>query len=150
MSFDINGEKLSLASFGIKTLGYFDSAENERGVYHIDGDPDDAKTSGNADKLKSAIASDPDKFISFFSKLTDNVYQQLNKKMSSSSLSSAYTVYNDKYMKKQYDSYSSKISDWEDRLDAIREKYERQFASMETALSQLQSQSSYFSSMLGY
>ena len=148
-SFEVDGEKLSLSSFGIKTLGYFNAGENERGLYHIDGDPDDSLVSGNTDKLKEAIASDPDKFISFFSQLTDNLYSQLNGKMKTSSLSSAYTVYNDKYMKQQYERYDDKISDWEDKVDAIREKYEQQFASMETALSQLQSQSSYFSSMLG-
>ena len=78
------------------------------------------------------------------------MYTELNKKMSTSSLSSAYTVYNDKYMKKQYEEYDDTISEWEDKVDAIREKYEKQFAAMETALSQLQSQSSYLSSMLGY
>lgn len=149
-SFEINGETLNLSSFGIKTAGYFEVDSNERNLYHIDGDADDKLVSGNADKLKIAIANDPDKFVEFFSKLTENVYAQLNKKMSSSSLSSAYTVYNDKYMKQQYERYDDKISDWEDRVDAIREKYEKQFAAMETALSQLQSQSSYFSSMLGY
>ncbi len=149
-SFNIDGENLSLASFGIKTLGYFNAEENERGLYHIDGDPDDTTVSGNADKLKEAIANDPDKFISFFSKLTDNVYTQLNGKMRSSSLSSAYTVYNDKYMKKQYEDYEDDINEWEEKVDAIREKYEKQFAAMEKALSTLQSQSSYFSSMLGY
>ena len=149
-SFNVDGENLSLASFGIKTLGYFNAEENERGLYHIDGDADDAQVSGNADKLKEAIANDPDKFISFFSLLTENMYTQLNGKMRSSSLSSAYTVYNDKYMKKQYEDYEDDISDWEDKIDAMREKYEKQFASMETALSRLQSQSSYFSSMLGY
>ncbi len=149
-SFEVDGESLTLASFGIKTLGYFDAAENERGLYHIDGDPDDSAVSGNTDKLKAAIASDPDKFISFFSQLTENLYTQLNKKMSTSTLSSAYTVYNDKYMKQQYEDYDDTISEWEDKLDAIREKYEQQFAAMETALSELQSQSSYLSSMLGY
>ncbi len=148
-SFDVNGEKLSLSSFGIKTLGYFNAGDNEKGLYHIDGDADDSAVSGNTDKLKAAIASDPERFVSFFSQLTQNVYMELNRKMSSSTLSSAYTVYNDKYMKQQYDRYDDKISDWEDKVDAIREKYEKQFASMETALSQLQSNSSYLSSMLG-
>jgi len=149
-SFEVNGETLNLASFGIKSAGYFEVDSNERNLYHIDGDADDKLVSGNADKLKTAIANDPDRFVEFFSKLTDNLYTQLNKKMSSSSLSSAYTVYNDKYMKQQYERYDDKISDWEDKVDAIREKYEKQFAAMETALSSLQSQSSYFSQMLGY
>ena len=46
---EINGKKYSLASFGIKTQGYFDSGKNEKGVYHIDGDPDDTVSAGNDD-----------------------------------------------------------------------------------------------------
>lgn len=148
-SYEVDGEKLNLASFGIKTLSYFQAADNEKGLYHIDGDADDSATSGNEDKLKAAIASEPEKFVKFFTQLTGSVYEQLNKKMSTSTLSSAYTIYNDKLMKKQYDDYSDTISEWEDKLDSIREKYEKQFAAMESALSQLQSKSSYFSSMLG-
>ena len=40
-SFIINGKSYALSSFGISTLGYFASGENEKGVYHIDGDKDD-------------------------------------------------------------------------------------------------------------
>lgn len=149
-TFEVDGESLSLSSFGVKTLSYFSAADNEKGSYHIDGDADDTAVSGNADKLKSAIASDPDKVINFFSQLTNNLYIQLNKKMGTSTYSSAYKVYNDKTMKKQYEDYEDKIDEWEKKVDAMREKYEKQFAAMETALSKLQSQSSYFSSMLGY
>ena len=149
-SFEVDGETLNLSSFGVKTLSYFTAADNEKGAYHIDGNPDDSAVSGNTDKLKAAIASDPDKVINFFSQLTNNLYTQLNKKMGTSTYSSAYKVYNDKTMKQQYEEYEDEIDEWEDKVDAMREKYEKQFAAMETALSKLQSQSSYFSSMLGY
>ena len=149
-SFEVDGETLNLSSFGVKTLSYFTAADNEKGAYHIDGNPDDSAVSGNTDKLKAAIASDPDKVINFFSQLTNNLYTQLNKKMGTYTYSSAYKVYNDKTMKQQYEEYEDEIDEWEDKVDAMREKYEKQFAAMETALSKLQSQSSYFSSMLGY
>ena len=68
-SFIINGKSYALSSFGISTLGYFASGENEKGVYHIDGDKDDTTTSGNEDKLRAAIASDPETVVSFFSQL---------------------------------------------------------------------------------
>lgn len=55
----INGKQMFLANFGINTLGYFNAEENERHVYHINGDKDDANTSGKEDALKSMIASDP-------------------------------------------------------------------------------------------
>ena len=148
-SFEINGKKYSLATFGIKTQGYFDAADNEKGVYHIDGDKDDDVSSGNDDKLRAAIASDPDTVVSFFSQLATSVYNDLSKKMASSSVSSAYTLYNDKQMTKEYTSYTSKISDKEDEITKWEDYYYKKFSSMESALAKLnQTQSSlagYFS-----
>lgn len=147
--FEVDGETLTLSSFGIKTLGYFVAGQNEKGMYHIDGDKDDEAVSGNEDKLRAAIANDPEKFVSFFSQLASNLYTKLNSKMSSSSLSSAYTVYNDKYMTKQYTQYKSELSDWEKKIEKMREKYEKQFSAMEKALSTLNDQQSQLSSLLG-
>lgn len=148
-SFDVNGKNYNLSSFGIKTLGYFTAGENEKGAYHIDGDPDDTAVSGSADKFKAAIASDPDTFVNFFSQLSSNMYSKLNTKMASSSLSSAYTIYNDKYMTSQYKSYTTSLSKWDDKIEAIREKYEKQFSAMESAMSTLNSQQANLASMLG-
>ena len=148
-SFEINGKKYSLATFGIKTLGYFDAADNEKGVFHIDGDKDDDASSGNDDKLRAAIASDPEAVVSFFSQLATSVYNDLSKKMASSSVSSAYTLYNDKQMTKEYTSYTTKISDKEDEITKWEDYYYKKFSSMESALAKLnQTQSSlagYFS-----
>lgn len=147
--FVVNGKTYSLSSFGIKTLGYFQAAENEKGAYHIDGDADDSAVSGKTDKLRSAIANDPETFVSFFSQLTSNLYSKLNSKMASSSLSSAYTVYNDKSMTKQYGEYTKSLKNWDTKIESMREKYEKQFASMEKALSTLTNQQSQLSSLLG-
>lgn len=148
-SFTINGKSYSLSSFGIKTLNYFQAAENEKGAYHIDGDADDSAVSGNTDKLRAAIAGDPETFVSFFSQLTSNLYSKLNSKMASSTLSSAYTIYNDKSMKTQYNDYTKSLKDWDTKIEAMREKYEKQFAAMETALSTLTNQQSQLASLLG-
>lgn len=148
-TFEVGGVKMNLASFGIKTLGYFNAAENEKGAYHIDGDVDDDATSGNADKLKAMIASDPEKTIEFFQKLTTNLYDTLTDKMKGSTMSSAYTVYNDKQMKKDYDSYTKKITDMEEYLSKTEETWYKKFAKMESAMSKLQSQQANFASMLG-
>lgn len=148
-SFTVNGKSVSLATYGIKTSGYFASGENEKGVYHIDGDSDDTTTSGNEDKLRAAIASDPDEFVEFFSKLTDGLYQKLTSKMASSSLSSAYTVYNDKQMKTQYSNYTSDISKWEDKITDYEDRYYKQFSAMEKALSNLNSQTSNLTGLFG-
>ena len=148
-SFNINGKNYALSSFGIATLGYFSSGENEKGVYHIDGDKDDTSTSGNDDKLRAAIASDPETVVSFFSQLCNKVYTDLGKKMATSSVSSAYTVYNDKQMNTQYSEYNTKISDAESKLSTWEDYYYSKFSAMESALAKLNSQSSSMSGLFG-
>lgn len=148
-SYSVGGERLSLASFGIKTSGYFASGENEKGIYHIDGDSDDSTSSGNTDKLRAAIAADPDRVVEFFSKLSKDMYTELTNKMASSTLSSAYTVYNDKQMKTQYNNYTTEISEWEDKITDYEDRYYKKFAAMEKALASLNSQTSSLSGLFG-
>lgn len=148
-SFEINGKKYSLASFGIATGSYFSSDTNERGCLHIDGDPDDATTSGNEDKLMAAINEDPEAVSEFFQKLSNSMYSDLTKRMASSSVSSIYTIYNDKQMSSEYSDYKDKVSKWQEKLEYYEEFYYKKFSSMETALSKLQSSTSSLSSLLG-
>lgn len=148
-TFKIGDKNYSLSSFGIKTSNYFTSGENEKGVFHIDGDKDDEKTKGNTDKLMAAIAANPENVAEFFNKLSTKVYDTLTKKMSRSSLSSAYTIYNDKYMQTQQNNYKTQISKWEDRIKTMEDRYRKQFTAMEKALAQLNSNSSSLTSMLG-
>lgn len=148
-SFTINGKSYALSSFGIATQGYFSSGENEKGVYHIDGDSDDSVSSGNDDKLRAAIASDPETVVSFFSQLATKLYTDLGNKMATSSVSSAYTVYNDKQMTKQYSEYTTKISDAETKITTWEDYYYSKFSAMESALSKLNSQTSSMSGLFG-
>jgi flagellar hook-associated protein 2 len=148
-SYTVNGSKMTLSSLGISTLGYLNAAENENYAYHIDGDSDDDNTSGNTDKLLAAIKSDPDSVVDFMKQLTSNLYTQLGNKMKSTTLSSAYTIYNDKEMNSQYSEYSTLISDWEDKLSDKEDYYYEKFANMESALTKLQSSTSSLTSMLG-
>jgi flagellar hook-associated protein 2 len=141
-SYTINGQKYTLSSFGIATLGYLNAAENENYAYHIDGDSDDDNTSSNDDKLMAAITEDPDTVIEFMKQLTSGLYTAIGNKMKSTTLSSAYTIYNDKEMNSQYSEYSTTISKWEDKLSDKEDYYYNKFAQMESALTKLQSQSS--------
>lgn len=147
--YNINGKNYSLSSFGIKTGGYFSSGNNEKSIFHIDGDKSDSTSSGNVDKLRSAIASDPEMVMTFFNKLANDVYDELSKRMKRTSMSSAYTVYNDKAMQNEYKSYKDQISEWEDRIEKYEEKYRKQFTAMETALAKLNSSSSALAGLLG-
>lgn len=148
-SFKVGDKSYSLSSFGIATLGYFNSPENETGVYHIDGDKDDTKTSANTDKLREMIASDPDTVISFFSQLSTQLYTDLGKKMAASSTSSAYTIYNDKQMNTQYSEYNTKISEAEDKVTTWEDYYYSKFSAMESALAKMNAQSSSLSGLFG-
>lgn len=148
-TYEVNGEKLSLSSFGIKTSGYFASGENEKGMFHIDGDADDEKTASATDKLMEAISADPDKVSLFFTKLTEGLYEEMTKRTKTSSLKSYGTFYNDKAMKKDYDSYKDVIKKWEEKIENYETRYRKQFTAMEKALSNLNSQQSQLSGLLG-
>ena len=148
-SFKVGDKSYSLSSFGIATLGYFNSPENETGVYHIDGDKDDSKTSANTDKLREMISNDPDTVISFFSQLSTQLYTDLGKKMAASSTSSAYTIYNDKQMNTQYSEYNTKISAAEDKGTTWEDYYYSKFSAMESALAKMNAQSSSLSGLFG-
>lgn len=148
-SYNINGKNYSLSSFGIHTLGILNSADNEQNAFHIDGDSDDLMTSGKTDKLMAALTNDPDSVVEFMKQLTSGVYNTINKKMSSSTLSSFNVVYNDKEMAREYSDYTKTISKWEEKLQKMEDSYYRKFAAMESALATLQSQQSYFASLFG-
>lgn len=147
--YEVNGKTLYLSSFGIKTLGYFIAPENQHNAYHIDGDEDDDSVKGNEDKLMAAITADPDSVISFFQQLTQGLYDEVGKKMRASTLSSTYTVYNDKEMASEYSDYTDVIKKWEEKLQAQEDYYYQKFSQMETALAKLNSQTSSLSSLLG-
>ena len=145
-----DGKTYSLASFGIKTQGYLSAEENEGSVYHIDGDADDEISSGNTDKLLAAIQKDPEGVQEFFQQLTGNFYQQLDDKMKSSTFNhSAFTIYNDKTMQKEYDEYTKTIKKWEEKVSDMEDYYYKKFSAMETALSKLQQSTSALSGLLG-
>lgn len=144
---EINGKKYSLSSFGIHTLGYLNAAENEQNAYHIDGDEDDTNTSGNADKLMTAITEDPDMVMQFMQNVTTNLYNAIGDKMKSTTLSSAFTIYNDKQMTTQYKDYTKLIKEWETKISDKEDYYYKKFSSMESALTKLNSTQS---SLSGY
>lgn len=149
-SFTINGKEMSLSDFGIGTLGYFEAPDNEKNMYHIDGDSDDESTSGKADKLRSLISSDPSTVISFFTKLGQELYSNMsNISKSVDGYRSFGNFYDDKKMKTDYDDYNSKIAELEEKLNAYEDKWYSKFAKMESAMAKMQSNTSAVSALLG-
>lgn len=146
---DNKKNKLYLADFGIKTMNYFEAEDNKHHEYHIDGDTDDESVSAKEDKLKAAIAKDPEGIANFFSNLCNTMYTTLKDQMGSTDYSSIYKVYNDKQLKKEYEDYNTKIKKAEKELSDYEDRWYDKFSAMETALSKLQSSQNVVSSMLG-
>ena len=147
---EINGRTMYLSDFGIGTLSYFESADNEKNAYHIDGDPDDDSTSGNEDKLSAMIASNPETITAFFSKLSKNLYDKMTELSSSVEGYRSYgNFFDDKKMKADYDDYTKKIQELEEKLAAYEDKWYSKFSKMETAMAKMQSNMSAVTSLLG-
>lgn len=141
-----DGKQYSLASLGIST-----SAKNwyEGGLLHIKGDEDDAEYMDEENKLEAMLTKDPELAMEILNGLAGNLDTDLQKKMGSTSMSSALTFYNDKEMNSQLSDYSKQITAWEKKLASLEERYYKQFTAMEKAMASLNSQQNYFSSMMG-
>lgn len=140
---------ITLAYFGIETLGYFKAKDNEKNAYHINGDPDDKDVKSYEDKLKKAIATEPDTVVEFFKKLANNLYDTLEDKMAKTDYSSRYTVYNDVQMAAELKEYDSKIATEQKKLNDYIDRWYEKFSQMEVALGKLNSQQSSISSLFG-
>ncbi len=146
----VNGKSFGLANLGIKSLGYFASSKNEKNALHIDGDQDDAFSSENADKLMEMLNSDPEAVNEIIKGIASKLYNNMDEKLKgSTTLKSAYTVYNDKEMAKSYSDYTTKIKEWNEKVAKIEDSYYKKFSAMEVALGKLQNQMSAFTGMLG-
>ncbi len=141
--------KLSLSSFGISTGSYFSTKEEEREALHIDGDKDDALTSGNEDRLSAMISSDPDAVADFFSEFSKSMYSKLSDMMKGTQFKTAFTIYEDKLMASQYSSYNTKISQAQAALEAAQDKLYKKFSVMESALAKTNATSGSLSSYFG-
>lgn len=145
----IDGKKSYLSQFGIQTGGYLYAAENERGAYHINGDEDDELFSAETNKLMQALVNDPDQVAKVISGIASNLYNNMTSAMRSTTMSSSYTVYNDKQMKEEYNSYTEKIAAQEEKIKWWEDYYRSKFTAMEKMLASLNQQQSSLSGMLG-
>lgn len=141
---DGSTSKFALSSFGIVTGDY-----TEKGLLHIQGDPDDSSFMDAENKLKSAIASNPDAVTKTLTSLGNEMYEHFMKAMKKTETSSSMTFYNDITMDKDIKQRKEDVTDLQDKLAAEEDKYYKQFSAMETAMAKLQSQQSYVSQLFG-
>ena len=141
--------KTSMWSFRIATAGYFESEEAERYKWHIYGDEDDEKFSGKDDMLKAMIEKNPNLVRDYFKNVSQTMYSKLGDLMKSTDFSSAYTLYEDKQMKKQVSTYKTQLKEAQDKLGKAEDKYYDKFAQMEKAMTKLNEQTNSLAGMLG-
>lgn len=140
-----NGKKYSLASLGISTSTDY----KEGGLLHIKGDEDDSVYGDSENTLQKMLEKDPDTVMEVITNLAGKLYNDLTKKMSKTSLSSALTFYNNTEMDNQISKYKKEIATWEKKLGELETRYYKQFSNMETMLANLNSQSSSLSGFFG-
>ena len=145
----VDGKTYYLSNFGISLPGYTGATDSNQNSYHIYGDSDDALYADNEDKLRKAINEDPELVQKFFNGLADSLYDNLHSKMLSTTMRSAYTVYNDKEMDTEMKDVKKKISDWEDKIKDYEDKWFKKFAAMEKAMTELDGKTQQLQSLLG-
>ncbi len=138
------GKAYSLSSFGIVTGEY-----TERGLLHINGDADDSTVSAKENDLMKALEENPEAVMNTINTLANNLYKSFSDSMKSTSLRSALTFYNDKEITKNISDYEDDLRVMEDKLNAMEDRYYKQFSAMEAAMSKMNSQSSNLAAMLG-
>lgn len=141
---DENGEKYTLSSFGIVTGIY-----TESGKLHIYGDSDDSVYATYTDRLKKALEEDPEKVMETMTSIFSNLYTTMTEKCAKTEISSALTFYNDKQYADTLEDYEDELDKMEDKIADLEDRYYKQFSTMETALSKLQSQTNSLASLLG-
>lgn len=140
----VDNKKYSLMSFGIGSVNY-----TEKGLLHIYGDEDDSLSAGRDNDLMEALNQDPDKVMKVLTNIAGELYDNLADKMSSTTLRSALTFYNDKEITKEITAHKEDLKTLEGRLKKMEDRYYKQFSAMESAMAKLNSQSSSLASMLG-
>ncbi len=137
--------RYALSSFGIVTSDY-----TEKGQLHIQGNADDSDFAGLDDKLKAAISDNPEALMKTLTTLGDEIYKNFQSSMKRVvGVRSSLTFYNDLEMDDDIKSSKEDVTSLQKKLQDEPDKYYKQFSSMETALTKLQSQQTYISQLFG-
>ncbi len=143
---NVDGDSNSLASIGITTTSDYTSA----------------KLVIDEEKLREAIESDPEGILDLFTKSSDTgesdeigiavqLYKNVNSAMNSISQKagsdSEYSLVDNSYIGKEITEIDDRIDKMNDRLDEIEERYWSQFTTMEEAIQEMNSQSSWLIQM---
>jgi flagellar hook-associated protein 2 len=88
--------------------------------------------------------------ISFFTQLAQGLYSKMSDQSKSvEGMRSFGKFYDDKRMKKEYDDYTTKITDLEKKLNAYEDSWYKKFGAMESAMAKMQSNANAVAALLG-
>ena len=148
---EVGGKTMYLSDFGIETLGYLEASKNEKNAYYINGDKDNTNSNikNKTNDLMAAISKDPTQVRDFFTELAKQMKTKLDGLMKGTNYSSTYTVYEDKRMKTEYDEYTKKIAEAEEKLADYEDKWYAKFTAMEKAMAKMQSNMNAVSGLFG-
>lgn len=128
----------TLAAIGIRTGGYY-----ERGKLYIDEQKLREAISSNLEAVmdlfakSSEVAGEKGLAVRLYDDLTGGIKQLINRAGSQNS----FSLLDNSVMGKRISEYDKQIAAWDTRLQKFEEKYYRQFAAMEKALSRMNQQS---------
>ncbi len=154
-SVEVTMEDGSKQSFTLASLGIVTGDYTENGKLHIMGDADDPTYSGETNKLKAMLESNPEIFQQVIAGtgeangIGEQLYDSLATAMKRTSTSRSLTFYDDITMEEQMKDYDDEVDKWQERLQKLEDKYYEQFAAMESAMAALQQQQSYLSGLMG-
>lgn len=130
-------------------------AYQENGKLYIDEAKLRSAISNNGDdiiKLFTNFSSDPDSATKYKENgIAERLFGNLSKAMKelTKEAGNANSPYDDSYLSLLISKNEEEINNWEDRLKMIEDRYYKQFAAMEQAMSKAQSQGQWFAQMLG-
>lgn len=154
-SVEVTMEDGSKQSFTLASLGIVTGDYTENGKLHILGDADDPTYSGETNKLKAMLESNPDIFQQVIAGTGDangigeQLYDSLAASMKRTSTSRSLTFYDDITMEEQMKDYDEDVDKWQEKLQKLEDRYYEQFAAMESAMAALQQQQSYLAGLMG-
>lgn len=151
------GRYNSAGSIGIGTGASFDSDGNLTGSLF-----DGGQMSVNETQLRDALKADPDAVYKIFGtpnddsakqgiavKLYNSMQNVLNQISSKAGTPANQASDTQSFLAKQLTDYKKRLNDLKDKMAAMQDRYYSQFDAMETALSNMNQQSSWLSSQLG-
>jgi flagellar hook-associated protein 2 len=141
----------TLSEIGITGSPYGKYAYLEKGKLYID-----------ETKLRQAISENGDKVINLFTQysstknynetgLAQRLYDEINKtvKLLTDKAGNSTNPIDDSVIGRSLDNINRDINLWEERLKMIEDRYWKNFSAMESALAKMQSQSTWFTNLLG-